>query len=588
MTGPAPFQHARQENRDWLDVLQRLVVDAPTAFAITSGANYAVVYLNPAFLRIMGVTVDDATGRPIADAVPPEVRNGLESLLSRARKGELPLRDVILERVPSSAGSLSCSVWAIEDSPAFAQQLVIEVRDLEGVEHARLRQREITQRMMMSALRDQALASAADLSRQRSSFLADASRELAKSLDEKTTLATMVRLALPQLGAWCIADLIEPGEATSRLIIVAPDSLQEQTARELQECWNPAADDPFAPSRTIAIPGATILGDGIDALLAPSARDNPECRRLLQMLGVGPILTIPLNARDLLIGSVTFVRNESDAPFTADEIQLAEDIVSRSAMALSSAQLFGEAQRFRTEADTANQAKTDFLRAMSHELRTPLNAIGGYVDLIDMGIRGPVTSDQRTDLGRIRANQRRLIGLIDQILDLAKVDHGLVQYIMGTVSLRSAIDETFSMLEPLIAQKSIMVEPVKCNEDVVARADGNRVTQILVNLIGNAIKFTPTGGRIVAECELSESTAIIRICDTGIGVPPDKLETIFDPFVQAHPSLTEPGAGIGLGLAISRELARGMAGDIGVKSDLGKGSCFTLTLPRAEPGGSNS
>jgi signal transduction histidine kinase len=585
LTSGRPFPVTREASRDWLDVIQRLVVDAPTAFAVTTGKEYLVVYLNPAFLRVMGVVVDETTGRPIADALPADLRNSLVSLLGHAQESDLPLRDVILERIPSSKGFLSCSVWAINDSPASSRQLMIEVRDLEGVEHARIWQREIAERMVLSALRDEEIAADANLSRERSIFLADASRELAKSLDEQTTLRTMVRLALPRLGAWCVADLIGQDNATNRLIVVDPDPLRVKLAQELQDCWSPSDDEPLASARAMPTSGATVLGEGVDALIGASDGGNPECRRLLTALGVGPILTVPLTARDSLIGSVTFVRHDSEAPYTDEDIKLAEDIASRSAMALSSAQLFGDAERFRTEAETANQAKTYFLRAMSHELRTPLNAIGGYVDLIEMGIRGPVTAEQRTDLGRIKANQRRLIGLVDQILDLAKVDRGLVQYVIVDLNLRSEILETFSMLLPLAVKKSIAVQPLMCEEDVVARADGERLNQILVNLIGNAIKFSRPGGRIGAECEPSESVVIVRIRDRGIGIPADKLKDIFEPFVQAHPSLTDLDAGIGLGLAISRELARGMGGDITVESTLGEGSCFTLTLPRgtAEP-----
>jgi signal transduction histidine kinase len=233
------------------------------------------------------------------------------------------------------------------------------------------------------------------------------------------------------------------------------------------------------------------------------------------------------------------------------------------------------------DAETANRAKTAFLRAMSHELRTPLNAIGGYIDLLDMGVHGPVTESQRADLARVRTNQQHLAALITEILNFARVGSGGVSYALSHVNACDALRHAIELIEPLIAQQGLVFDGVSGDSSIVARADPEKVTQILVNLLSNAIKFTPAGGHISAECAAVDEAVTLSISDTGLGIPPEKLESIFEPFVQLKEGLTDREGGIGLGLSISRDLARGMKGDLTVESTEGKGTRFTLSLPRA-------
>ncbi|HEV2016799.1 MAG TPA: ATP-binding protein [Gemmatimonadaceae bacterium] len=233
------------------------------------------------------------------------------------------------------------------------------------------------------------------------------------------------------------------------------------------------------------------------------------------------------------------------------------------------------------DAETANMAKTAFLRAMSHELRTPLNAIGGYIDLLDMGLRGPVTETQRADLARVRTNQQHLAAIITEILNFARAGSGSVSYAVSDINGCDALRHAVELIEPLIAQQGLVFDGMSGDSTVVARADPEKVTQILVNLLSNAIKFTPTGGHISAESAAVDDTVTLSISDTGLGIAPEKLETIFEPFVQLKEGLSDREGGIGLGLSISRDLARAMHGDLTVESTEGKGTRFTLSLPRA-------
>ena len=234
-----------------------------------------------------------------------------------------------------------------------------------------------------------------------------------------------------------------------------------------------------------------------------------------------------------------------------------------------------------SESEAANKAKADFLAAMSHELRTPLNAIGGFAQLMSMGVHGPVSEQQKEDLDRISASQRHLLGIINDILNFSRIEAGRIEYHIVPVDLASTIRSVFDMVQPLALSKSINLEIQECPPGISGLADISKTEQILINLVSNAVNFTPAGGTISIGCGFADSGVWIRVRDTGVGIAEDKLESIFEPFVQVGRSFTTGHRGTGLGLAISREMARGMSGDLTVESELGKGSSFTVWLPMA-------
>jgi len=246
------------------------------------------------------------------------------------------------------------------------------------------------------------------------------------------------------------------------------------------------------------------------------------------------------------------------------------------------------AEQAQLVAESANRAKAEFLATMSHELRTPLNAIGGYVDLMQLGIRGAVTPEQLDDLARIKKSGRHLLALINDILNFAKLEAGKVDFNVADTSVLELVGGVEALVSPQMHAKGIRIVYERCEPDIATRADAEKVQQILLNLLTNAQKFTPSGGRVGITCGTADDFVSIAVSDTGRGIPADKLESIFEPFVQVDRHLatdTVPYSqrGIGLGLAISRELARAMGGDITAKSVVEHGSIFTLTLPRAIP-----
>jgi PAS domain S-box-containing protein len=248
--------------------------------------------------------------------------------------------------------------------------------------------------------------------------------------------------------------------------------------------------------------------------------------------------------------------------------------------------LLSRSERAHSEAAAANRAKSEFLAVMSHELRTPLNAIGGYTELLEMGIHGPVTEAQRTALGRIQVSQRHLLGLISGVLDYSRVEAGVVSYRLSDVPVGEAVAEAEALVAPQLRTKGLGYGWSGASPELRARADRDKLQQILLNLLGNAIKFTDARdgrpGRVEVVCGADGTGRVrIEVRDTGVGIPDEALERIFDPFVQADQRLTRSHGGIGLGLAISRDLARGMGGDLTAESTPGKGSTFTVVLPAA-------
>jgi PAS domain S-box-containing protein len=238
-----------------------------------------------------------------------------------------------------------------------------------------------------------------------------------------------------------------------------------------------------------------------------------------------------------------------------------------------------ELERQREESENANRVKSEFLAAMSHELRTPLNAIGGYAQLIQLGLSGPVTEIQREQLDRIQNSQQHLLSVINDILNYSRIEAGKVTYDIVPFAISDAIRAVVPMVDPLVRAKGLSLGVPHLTQDLIARADRTKVEQILINLLSNAVKFTDAG-TVAVKCGGTDQTVWVSVRDTGLGIEAEHIDTIFAPFAQVGRTLASPKEGTGLGLSISRDLAVAMHGKLSVESEPGVGSTFTLTLPR--------
>jgi signal transduction histidine kinase len=300
--------------------------------------------------------------------------------------------------------------------------------------------------------------------------------------------------------------------------------------------------------------------------------------------GIQAAAAFPIQNAGRVIGAllVRFTRSRTlsrnDMAFMVAMSRIAGESLER-------ARLFEAERTARTAAEAANRAKAAFLASMSHELRTPLQAALGFAQLIRSGLYGPITPEQSEVLGRVERSQTHLTRLIDDILDFARLEAGRVRMQVEEVSVSDAIAQLAPLVEPQATKKGIELSLVPPVDPLVVSADKHRLQQILVNLVGNAIKFTPESGIIQVGASALGELARINVRDTGPGIPADRLQSIFEPFVQVNDGHTRQHSGVGLGLAISRDLARAMGGELAVESVMGGGSTFSVTLPLARGAG---
>jgi PAS domain S-box-containing protein len=402
---------------------------------------------------------------------------------------------------------------------------------------------------------------------------ADRLQELTAALSMASTLTEVAHAAVEHATAAFDAD----GAVIARL---SPDRRElfvmdaVQMPEHVFDAWRSIPVDAHAPLSEVTRTG--------DAIFLESREDwaahYPDLLPLLDETGHQANIVVPLSVEGTTIGALG-VAFTTPRFFDESDRTLVTAIAQQAAIALERARLYETAEHARTRADEANQSKTQFLTTISHELRTPLNAIAGYADLLALSVYGPVNEAQIEALERIKRSQRHLLSLINDMLNFAKIDGGHVHIEITDVRVSKVCQDVEALLDPQLRAKGLKHEN-RCDSSLVVRADEEKLRQIMINLVGNSVKFTPPGGTITVLGRAQNDRVLIEVHDTGMGIPIEKLERIFEPFVQLDRSLTSGQEGAGLGLAISRDLARLMGGELSVESAVGKGSVFTVSLPR--------
>jgi len=414
-----------------------------------------------------------------------------------------------------------------------------------------------------------------------SGYLNKATELLASSADYETTLSEVAQLIVPHFADWCAISIVDEKGEPRQLAVAHIDPEKVKWAHELNRRYPPDNNARTGVPQVIRTGEPEIYPDIPDELLVAGAIDE-EHLRISRELGLRSAMVVPLSTPERTLGAITIVSAESGRRYGEADLAFATELARRAALAVENARLHKAELEARRSAEAANEAKTQFLAVMSHELRTPLNAIGGYAELLLMGIRGSLTPDQQADLERIQRSQRNLLSLINDILNYAKLEAGHVEFAMSKVQLHPLLLDIEPLITPQLRSKNLTYSYSGCAPTLTAWADGEKVRQIMLNLLSNAIKFTEADGTISISCDSRDEDVQVIVTDTGLGIPADKLSSVFEPFVQLERNLSSSHEGTGLGLAISRDLARGMGGELSARSTVGEGSAFELRLRKAE------
>ncbi|HUG40381.1 MAG TPA: PAS domain S-box protein [Longimicrobiales bacterium] len=512
---------------------QSRLLDAVGEAVIATDPAGRILYWNAGAERLYGWGSKEVIGEVIDEVTPAGVsRSQATAIMDRLREGESWTGEFLVRDRDGREFPV-----AVTDSPVFDEDGAIVGIIGTSKEISTRKRAEDAQR-----------------------FLAEAGRVLSSSLDLQTTLSRVSRLAVPTLGEWCFVHLFETGKDPAPVAHCTPAG-EEDEASELESI--------------MAVPGgvlASVLPSPEPVALAPGHPAlSADARSRLEALDIRELLVVPLEVRDAPLGVMTFARPARSRPYDEEDARLAAELALRAASAIDNARLY----RDREESD---RAKTDFLAVVSHELRTPLNAITGYAELLVGGISGPLNETQQNQIERIRVSAGHLAQLIDEILTFARMEGGRETVEPERVDAAQIVREAAMVLQPAARAKELPLTVDVPAGAVEIFTDPGKLRQIVVNLLSNAVKYTDAG-MVEVTLRATADGIELTVSDTGIGIPPEEQERIFEPFRQVQSPNTRTTGGTGLGLSVSRRLAHVLGGRISLQSAPDEGSTFTVQIP---------
>jgi PAS domain S-box-containing protein len=535
--------------------------------------------LNPSWEKTLGFTDEELKSKPLIEFVHLEDRASTEEQLHTLQTGasiayfENRYLCKTVECTEPGAKPPVQYRWLGWTAAPFAEEGLIYIfaRDLT--------ERRVAEEERLHLIREQSARAAAEASERRAAFLAEAGISLASSLDYHTTLARLVRLAVPFMADWCALDVRDEDGAVRRVEVAHADPAREDLARQLMASSpDPEGDDPQA--RVMRSREPFLAPECNDEMLAGLVRD-PETRAALRATGACSMMVIPLVARGRPLGALTFLSAESGRLYGRLDLELAEELGRRAALAADNAWLYRSSQEARKTAERANRAKDEFLATLSHELRTPLTPILGWTVMLRSG-----TLDQAgmlRGLEVIERNVRAQTQLIEDLLDVSRIVTGKLRVEVRPIELVPVVEAGLDAVRPSAEAKEIHLDVKLDPIESKVLADPDRLQQVVWNLASNAVKFTPKGGRIEVHLGRVETHVQLSVRDNGKGISPDFLPYVFDRFRQADSTSTRKYGGLGLGLAIVRHLVELHGGTVNAESQgPDQGATFTVRLPLME------
>jgi PAS domain S-box-containing protein len=523
--------------------------------------------LNPSWRRVLGFTDEQLKAHPLLDLVH-EADRDLTAEQWRRLTGGATIA-YFENRYRTREGSWRWLGWT---AAPFAEEGLVyifarDITELKAAEEARV-----------VLAREQAARQTAEAAERRAAFLADAGMALAASaLDYRATLRQLVHLALPELGDCCVVDVREDDGHIERVEAAHANPERVETARQLLQ---------FAPRAGSPTPQAGVLDTG-EALLIPemtedvlhtlAAGEEPHAQALAA-LDIRSLMAVPLVARGRVLGVLTCLVTSSSRRFGRPDLELAQELAHRAALAADNAGLYQSSQEARTAAEQANRAKDEFLATLSHELRTPLTPILGWTVMLRGGRMDPAAMTRGLEV--IERNVRAQAQLIEDLLDVSRIITGKLRVDLRPIDVAPVVEAGLEPVRPSAEAKEIrLVCDVQAGGARVL-GDPDRLQQVVWNLASNAVKFTPKGGRVQVRLRTLTSHAELSVTDSGRGIGADFLPYVFERFRQADSTSTRKFGGLGLGLAIVRHLVELHGGTVHAESEgLEHGATFTVRLP---------